>query len=178
MQPGRHVGQDARETQVVLWGRLGQRGKVDVCPELEPDARWLVRAKGEWIRNDLWRFDGNGLEEVQDVVAFVCDGDQRLGGGLLRLTCLRFRVLGLNGADAIIVVGPICLACGLFFLRPLRDGAGKNIEELARVQLAIEDRGLRHKWREEDGVARNPVPLLFRARKVGGGGAKEDFRDR
>ena len=50
VQPGRHVGQDARETQVVLWGCLRRRGKVDVCPALEPDARVLVRAKGEWGR--------------------------------------------------------------------------------------------------------------------------------
>ena len=26
MQPGRHVGKDARETQVVLWGRRGRLG--------------------------------------------------------------------------------------------------------------------------------------------------------
>ena len=38
VQPGRHVGQDARETQVVLWGWLGRLGKVDICPALEPDA--------------------------------------------------------------------------------------------------------------------------------------------
>ena len=43
VQPGRHVGQDNRENQVVLWGRLGRRGKVDVCPALEPDARACSR---------------------------------------------------------------------------------------------------------------------------------------
>ena len=51
VQPGRHVGQDPRETQMVLWVRIGQRGKVDVCPALEPDAHALVRAKGEWGRD-------------------------------------------------------------------------------------------------------------------------------
>ena len=55
---------------------------------------------------------------------------------------------------------------------------GKNIEELARVQLAAEDRGLCQKLWEEDSVARIPFPLLLRSRKVAGGGAKEDFRNR
>ena len=32
MQLGRHVGKDARETQVVLWGRSGQLGYAYVCP--------------------------------------------------------------------------------------------------------------------------------------------------
>ena len=34
----------------------------------------LVRKKGEWGRKDSRRFDGNGLEEGQDVIAIVCDG--------------------------------------------------------------------------------------------------------
>ena len=38
VQPGRHVGQDACETHVVLWGRLGRRGKVDIYIALESDA--------------------------------------------------------------------------------------------------------------------------------------------
>ena len=42
---GCHVVQDARETHVVLWYRLGWRGKVGFCPPTEPDARALVRAK-------------------------------------------------------------------------------------------------------------------------------------
>ena len=42
----------------------------------------------------------------------------------------------------------------------------------------MEDRSLCQKWWEEDGVARSPVPLLLRARKVAGGGAKEDLHDR
>ena len=97
----------------------------------------LVRAKGEWSRDELWRFDGNGLEEGQDVVAIVCNGGQRLGGGLLHINWLRFHVLGLNGDDAIVVVGLICLACGFLFLRPLRDGAGENIEDISRVLIAV-----------------------------------------
>ena len=105
VQPGCHVVQDACETQVVLWGRLGRRGKVYACPAFEPDARALVRAKGEWSSNDSWRFYGNCLEEGKDVVAIVCGGGQRLGGGLLRLTYLRFRVLILNGDNATVVVG-------------------------------------------------------------------------
>ena len=110
VQPVCHVGQDACENQVVLCGRIGRLGKVNVCLALEPDARALVCAKGEWGCDDWRRFDGNGLEEGQGVVAIVCDGSQRLGGGclgggLLRLTWLRFRVLGLNGDDAIVVVG-------------------------------------------------------------------------
>ena len=43
VQPGRPVGQDACETLVVLWGRLGWHGEVDVCPALEPDARACPR---------------------------------------------------------------------------------------------------------------------------------------
>ena len=85
MQVGCHVGPDAHETHVVLWIRIGQRGEVDVCPMLKPDVRALVRTKGEWSQNYLWIFDGNGLEEGQDVVAIVCNGGQRLGGGLFRL---------------------------------------------------------------------------------------------
>ena len=46
VQPGRYVGQDACETHVVLWRRLGRHGEVYVCPALEPDARAIVRAKG------------------------------------------------------------------------------------------------------------------------------------
>ena len=110
MQPVFHVGQDACDTQVVLWVRLGRLGKVDVCPALEPNARAIVRAKGEWGRDDLRRFEGNGLEEGQDVVAIVCDGGQRLGGGrlddgLLRLSWIPLRFLGVNGDDDIVVIG-------------------------------------------------------------------------
>ena len=54
VQPGRHVSQDARETHVVLWSRLGRRGEVDIYTTTEPDARALVRAKGN-ARNDDWR---------------------------------------------------------------------------------------------------------------------------
>ena len=45
VQPGRHVGQDARETHVVLWSRLGRCGEVDVCPTTEPDARACPRKR-------------------------------------------------------------------------------------------------------------------------------------
>ena len=134
VEPGLHVGQDGRETHVVLWSRLGRRGEVDVCPTLEPDARTLVRAKGEWSCDDSWRFDDNGLEEGQDVIIIVCNSVQRLGGGLLCLTWVfRLRALGLNGEDAIFVVVLVCLAGVFRFFQPLRDGAGKNIQELARV---------------------------------------------
>ena len=47
MQPGCHVGQDACDTHVVLWGRLGRREEVDVCPPAEPDMRALGCAKRE-----------------------------------------------------------------------------------------------------------------------------------
>ena len=78
VQPGRHIGQGARDTQVVLWVRLGWIGKFDVCSALEPDVFMLVRAKGEWVRNDSRRFYGNGLEKGQDLVTIVCDGGQHL----------------------------------------------------------------------------------------------------
>ena len=54
MQPGRHIGHDARETHVVLLGRLGRRGEVDVCPKTKVDARALVIAKREWRCGDSW----------------------------------------------------------------------------------------------------------------------------
>ena len=127
--------------------------------------RALVRAMREWIRDDSWIFDGNGLGEGQDVVTIVCNGGQRLGSGLIHLNWLfRLHVLGLDGDDAIFVIVFVCLAGGFLFLCPLRDGAGENLQDLARVQLPVEDRGLREKWREEDGFAQSPVPLLLRSR--------------
>ena len=89
VQPGHHVGQDACETHVVLWSRLGRRGEVDFCPTTEPDARALFCVMGEWIRDDSWRIDCDSPEEVQDVVAIICNGGQRLGGVLLCLTWFR-----------------------------------------------------------------------------------------
>ena len=155
---------------------LSGLGGVDVCPTLEPDAQALFRAKGESSRNYSWIFDGNGLEEGQDVVAIVCGGGQRLGGGLLRLTWLcRLRVLGLDGDDAIVAIGLVCLACGILFLLPNCDVAGENIQELYRVGLPVEDCSLCQKLRYENSVAQTPVPLLLRARKVAGSGAKEEF---
>ena len=59
-----------------------------------------------------------------------------------------------------------------------RDGVSENLEVLACVRLAVEDRGLHQKRREEDGVAQSSVPLLLRLREVASGGAKEDFHDR
>ena len=61
MQPGRHVGKNARETQVFLWGRRGRLWEVYFYPSLELDARALVRAKVKWCRDNLSRFDGNSL---------------------------------------------------------------------------------------------------------------------
>ena len=112
--------------------------------------RALVRTKGEWGRNDSRIFDGNGLEGGEDIFAIVCDGGQRLGGGrlggcLLLLNWLRLCFLGINGDDAIVVIGLVCPACGILVLCPLHDGAGENIEELARVRISVEDCGLRQK---------------------------------
>ena len=39
VQPVHDVGQDARETHVVLWSQLGRRGEIHVCPTTEPNAR-------------------------------------------------------------------------------------------------------------------------------------------
>ena len=144
---------------------------------MEPDACALVCDKGEWICDDSWRFDGNSLKEVQDVVAIVYDGGQRLDGGQICLTWFRNCVLGLNGDDAIFFIGLVCLTCGVLFLCPLRDGAGENLEELARIRLAVEDCGLRQKWREEDCVAGSLVSLFLGSREVAGGGPNKDLRD-
>ena len=134
VQPGRHVGQDSRETHVVLWSRLGWREEVDVCPTTEPDARALVRAKGEWNRDDSWRLGCDGLGEGLDVVAIFCNGGQRLGGGLLCLTCFRcLLVLCLHADFSVFVVSVVFPARGFPFLCPLRDGAIENLQELARV---------------------------------------------
>ena len=106
--------------------------------------RALVCAKGEWSRNDLWIFYCNGLEEVQDVVAIFCDGGQRLGGGLLCLTFLCcLLVLYLHVAFAVFVVVVVFLPGGFPFLRPLCDGVSKNLQDLSRVQLPVDDYRLR-----------------------------------
>ena len=86
-------------------------------------------------------------------------------------------VLGIDGDDDIVVVVLVCLTVGICLLCPLHDIAGKNLQELARVRLLVEDRGLREKWQQGGSVAWSPVPLLLRAREFSGSGAKEDFRD-
>ena len=43
MKPGRHIGRDAHETQMVLCGRLGRLGKVNIYPALEPDTHACPR---------------------------------------------------------------------------------------------------------------------------------------
>ena len=134
VQPGRHVSQDAHETHVVLWSRLWRRGEVDVCPMTEPYAHALIRAKGEWIRNDFWRLNCKGLEEGQYVFTIICDGGQRLGGGLICLTCFRrLLVLCLHAEFTVFVVVAVFTIGGFPFLRPLCDGASENIQGIARV---------------------------------------------
>ena len=98
MKPVRDVCKDVRKTQVVLWGRRGQLWKIHVCPSLEPDARSLVHAKGEWLRENLRGFDCDGLEEGQDVAVIVCNGGQRLGNGRLGGGLLRIFVFFDSGA--------------------------------------------------------------------------------
>ena len=109
------------------------------------------------------------------MVANVSNG--RFGGGLLRLTWL-FGLRGFNRHDTIVIAGLIGLTRGIRVRCPLRDGAGENLQELARVQLAVEDCGLRKKWREEESVAGSPVTMFLGSRKVAGGGAKKDLCDR
>ena len=53
----------------------------------------------------------------------------------MALLCL----CGFNCDDAIVVVGLVYLARGIRVRRPLRDGAGENLEELSHVRLAVED---------------------------------------
>ena len=161
-----------------MWGQRRRLGKVGVCPALELDACGLVRAKEEWGHKYLRRFYGNSLKEGQAVVAIVCDGvqrldDGRLGGALLCLTWFCFGFLGFNSDNAIIIVGLVCLICGIRVQHPLRAGERENLEELARVQLALEDCSLHQKC----GVAGSPVFLLLGSREVAGGGAKKDFRN-
>ena len=183
VQPNRDVCKDVCETQVVLWGRRGQLWQIHVFPSLEPDARSLVCAKGEWRCENSRGFDCDGLEEGQDVVTIVCDGGQRLGdshlgGGLLGLTgilrigvgrlgggliCLArlFCFRGFNRHDNIVVAGLVGLALGSRVRCPLRDGVGEDLQWLTRVRLAVEDGGLRQECREEDGLAGRPVALLL-----------------
>ena len=89
-----------------------------------------------------------------------------------------FFVLCLNAAFAFIFV-VIVVSAGVFpLIHPLHDGASKNIQELGCVCFPVEDCDFYEKWQEEDSVARRPILLLLRSRKVAGGGAKEDFCDR
>ena len=83
VQPGCDVCEDVREAHVVLWVRRGRLLQVHVCPSLEPDARSLVCAKGEWRCDNSGGFYCDGLKEGQDVVAIDCKGGQRLGCGRL-----------------------------------------------------------------------------------------------
>ena len=109
-----------------MWSQLGRREEVDVCLTTEPDARTLVRAKGEWIPNDLWIHDYDYHEEDQDVVTIVCDGGQRLGGVLLCLTCFRcLIVLCLHTDFAVFVVVIVFPSGGFPFFRQLRDRSRK-----------------------------------------------------
>ena len=107
---------------------------------MEPDVCALLRANVEWRRNESWRFDCDGLEEGQDVVTIVCDGVHRLISGLLRLTWFRrLLVLCLYGDYGVFVVVVVFPADVFPFLLPLRDEVRKIIQELARVQLPVED---------------------------------------
>ena len=129
---------------------------------MESDVHALVCANGEWIRDESWRLDCNGLEESQDFFAIVCNGGHHIGGGLLRLTWFRqLLILCLHCDEAVFVVVLVCLAGVLPFLFPLRDGVSKNLQKLACVRLPVKDRGLCEKWREEDDVAWSPVPLII-----------------
>ena len=96
----------------------------------------------------MWGLDCNGLEEGQDVVAIICNGGQRLGRGLiLHSWFCRLLVLYLYGDFAVFIV-VVVFPAGVFpFLHLLRDGASKNIQELACVRLAVDYFGLREKWR-------------------------------
>ena len=76
---GCDVCEDIRESRVVLWSRCGRLWKVRVCPLLKPDARSLVCAKVEWLRDNSGGFYGDGLKEGQDVVTINCEGGQRIG---------------------------------------------------------------------------------------------------
>ena len=158
VQPGLYDGQDARETHV--GSQIGRRGEVDVCPTTEPDARALVRAIREWIRNDLWRLDCDGLKESHDVFVLVCCGGQLLGGGQLCLTCIfRLPVLCIHDAFDVFVVVSVFPAGDFPFLCPLRDGLSENLQNLARVRLPVEYCSLRREWREEERVA--PFGFLY-----------------
>ena len=129
----------------------------------EKDAHALVCTKGDWSRDDYWRLYCNFLEEGKDVVAIVFDDGQCLSGDLLCLTWFRrLLVLFFDGDNAVFIVVVVCLAGVFSFLRTLRDGARKNLQELARVRLPMENCCLCEKWREEDSVARRSVPLLLR----------------
>ena len=131
---------------------------MHVCPWLEPDARSLVCANGEWRRNNSGGFYSDGLKEGQDIVTINCKGGQplgcgRLGGGLLgpagllclsggrlgkglfrfsRLLCFRdFR--GLHHHDAIVVASSSASLGGAASEAPLRDRAGEYLQEFSCV---------------------------------------------
>ena len=117
-----------------MWSLIGQSREVDVRPTMEPDKCALLRAKGEWSRNDPWRLDCNGLEEGQDIVAIFCDGGQRIRSVMLCLTLFcQLLILYLVGDDAVFVTVFVCLAGVLPLLCPIRDVANKNLQDIALV---------------------------------------------
>ena len=161
VQLGRHVRQDARKTHVVLWTGLSSMGRF-MSVQQRNQSRVLVRAKGDWSRDNLWILDCNGLEKGQYIIAIVCDGGQCLGGSLLCLTCFRRPLsLFLHAYFAFFVVAVVFPFGGFPFLHPLLDGAIENLQELACVRLPVDNCGIRDECWEEDGVARRSVLLLL-----------------
>ena len=112
---------------------LGGKGGL-ASVQRRNQTRALVRAKGEWNRDDSWRLDCNSLEEVQDADAIVCNGGQRLDGGLICLTWFSCLLVLCLYSDFAVFVVVFVFPAGVFpFLSSLCDGASKNIQELARI---------------------------------------------
>ena len=100
------------------------------------------------------------MEKVQDVVAIVCDGGQRISGGLILLYLLLFcSFLYLFTYLAVFVVFFSIVFSPL--LRYPRNDAIEDLEDLLRICLPVKDFRLRKKWREKDVVALCPVPLFL-----------------
>ena len=76
------------------------------------------------------------MEEGQDVLTIVCGGGQHIGSGLIYLTWFRrLLVLCLYAGFAVFVVVVAFPASVFPFLRPLRNGASKNIQGIVRVRI-------------------------------------------
>ena len=183
MQPGCHVRKDVRETQVVLWGRRGGFGRfTSVHCWNQTRARFAARREGgaARTRGDLtapaWRkaktlSQSSAMEANVSEAAVSAEACFTLPSFFVLAAAVLaeagFALPGFFASAALIVTTlPLSLASSASLEGSTSDAHSvmepfENLQELARVRLAVEDGGLCQKWREEDGVAGRPVVLFL-----------------